>query len=138
MSFQSTYQIKVEWGDCDPADIVFYPNYFRWFDNAAQQMFRQAKLDWSDLFERYGVVGMPLVDAGARFISPSKFGDDLTIESHVAEWHSKVLVMRHNVFNDGQLAVEGTEKRVWAGKHPDDPKRLQALVIPDEIKQALS
>lgn len=24
--------IRIEWGDCDPAGIVFYPRYFEWFD----------------------------------------------------------------------------------------------------------
>lgn len=22
--------IRIEWGDCDPAGIVFYPRYFEW------------------------------------------------------------------------------------------------------------
>lgn len=138
MPLITTHKRKVEWGDCDPADIVFYPNYFRWFDAAAHTLFAGAGLDWADIFKRYGVIGLPLVDAGARFVSPSKYGDELTIESHVSKWHSKVLVVTHRIMNGDRLAVEGTEKRVWAGRHPDDEKRLQALPIPQEIKELLS
>lgn len=137
MPFTSIYKRRVEWGDCDPAQIVFYPNYFRWLDAATHHLFTTAGLDWADLFKRYGVVGLPLVDAGARFVSPSSYGDELAIESHVSQWRSKVLVVSHRVLNGERLIVEGTEKRVWAGRHRDDPKRMQALLIPDEIKELL-
>ncbi len=36
--------ITIEWGDCDPADIVFYPNYFRWFDASTANHFQAAGL----------------------------------------------------------------------------------------------
>jgi 4-hydroxybenzoyl-CoA thioesterase len=29
----NTIQLHVKFGDCDPAGIVFYPNYFRWMDS---------------------------------------------------------------------------------------------------------
>jgi acyl-CoA thioesterase FadM len=34
MSFRT--EILVAWGDCDPAGIVYYPNYFHWFDTIFQ------------------------------------------------------------------------------------------------------
>ncbi len=138
MAHIATSRRKVEWGDCDPADIVFYPNYFRWFDAAAHNLFSSAGLDWADIFTRFGVIGLPLVDAGARFVTPSTYGDELIIESQVSQFHSKVLVLTHQIINGGKLAVEGTEKRVWAGRHPEDEKRLQALPIPGEIRDLLS
>ena len=50
-----------------------------------------------------------------------------------------VLAHAHFDMSNGErLIVEGTEKRVWAGRHPDDPNRMQALVIPDEIKELLA
>ncbi|MCZ6605985.1 MAG: acyl-CoA thioesterase [Alphaproteobacteria bacterium] len=138
MAFKTIYRHRVEWGDCDGMAIVFYPNYFRWFDSASHLLFRSAGLDWTDLDARFGIPGLPLVDAQARFVLPSKFNDELAIESHVSEWHSKLLVVTHKVMNGDRLAVEGTEKRVWAGPHPDQPGRLKSHVIPDEIRDALS
>lgn len=138
MALTTNYHYRVQWGDCDPARIVHYPNYFRWFDDAANQLFREAGLDWQDLGERYGVVGMPLVDAQARFVSPSSVGDELVVETQVTEWHAKILVVGHRIVNGDRLVVEGVEKRVWAGPDPEDPSRLRAFAIPDEIKQALA
>ena len=132
---RNVYRITVEWADCDPAGIVFYPNYYRWFDNATQALFASVGLPWHELFPSYGVIGLPLVETRARFVSPSVFGDKIEIESHVSEWRRKVLIVSHTVTNAGKLAVEGTETRFWGRWHPDEPKRLQANEIPASFKE---
>ena len=35
----STHEVEIEFGDCDPAGIVFYPNHFRMFDAATAPTF---------------------------------------------------------------------------------------------------
>ena len=87
-----------------------------------------------DLMDQYGVVGLPIVDAHAEFIYPSKFGDEIEVTSWISECREKTLIVTHKIHNNGLLAVKGTEVRVWAKPHPDDPKRLQAQVIPDSIR----
>ena len=36
MPLSSRHEVTVEWGDCDPAGIVYYPAYFKWFDQATE------------------------------------------------------------------------------------------------------
>ena len=129
-----TLTIQISWGHCDPAKIVFYPNYFIWFDQSAHHLFDKAGANMSDLMDQYGVVGLPIVDAHAEFINPSKYGDEIEVTSWISEWSAKTLIVTHEIHNNGLLAVKGTEVRVWAKPHPDDPKRLQAQVIPDSIR----
>ena len=126
--------IQISWGHCDPAKIVFYPNYFIWFDQSAHHLFDKAGANMSDLMDQYGVVGLPIVDAHAEFINPSKYGDEIEVTSWISEWSAKTLIVTHEIHNNGLLAVKGTEVRVWAKPYPDDPKRLQAQVIPDSIR----
>lgn len=129
-----TLTIQISWGHCDPAKIVFYPNYFIWFDQSAHHLFDKAGANMGDLMDQYGVVGLPIVDAHAEFIYPSKYGDEIEVTSWICEWREKTLIVTHEIHNNGLLAVKGTEVRVWAKLHPDDPKRLQAQVIPDSIR----
>ncbi len=129
-----TLIIQISWGHCDPAKIVFYPNYFIWFDQNAHHLFDKAGANMGDLMDQYGVVGLPIVDAHAEFIYPSKYGDEIEVTSWISEWSAKTLIVTHEIHNNGLLAVKGTEVRVWAKPHPDDPKRLQAQVIPDSIR----
>jgi hypothetical protein len=73
MSFLHTTEFSVEFGDCDPAGIVFYPNFFRWMDAASRHFFTAAGvLPWRELEARDGILGTPLVDASAHFERPRR------------------------------------------------------------------
>lgn len=125
---------RIEWRDCDPAGIVFYPRYFSMFDNSTTALFEKALgMTAAQIFRHYDVVGYPLVDARARFLIPLEFSDDVTIETQVAEFRRSSFDMQHRVLKKGELAVEGFETRVWVGKHPDDPARMKSQPIPKEI-----
>ena len=134
----STRKILVEWGDCDPAKIVFYPNYFAWFDACTAGLFAYAGLPKPEMIKRYNIVGIPMVDTHARFIIPSKFGDEILIETTITEFRRSSFNVRHHVLKDGELAVEGFETRVWTGVHPDDPQKLKAHPIPAEVIERFS
>lgn len=130
----AVYKVKVQWGDCDGARIVFYPNFFRWFDEAARNLFEAHGLPWAEMFDRYGTRGLPLVDARATFRRPARFGDTLEIRTRVLRWGSRSLDLAHDVANAGAAAVEGRETRIWGVTDPRDPEGLKAGDIPAEIK----
>jgi len=128
----------VEWGDCDPADIVFYPRYLEWFDACTTALFKRVGLPIEELFKDFGVVGIPLVDVKVRFIVPSSYGDELVAESGVTEFRRSSFVLRHQIFRKGVLAVEGFETRVWTGRDPEHPARMKAQSLPREVIKLLS
>jgi 4-hydroxybenzoyl-CoA thioesterase len=130
------HNVTVHWGDTDPAKIVFYPNYFEWFDQSTRLFFESVSLDWDLLVTKYGVIGVPIVEAKARFLAPSRFRDEIVVESKITEWNDKTFKVSHVMLNRDFRAVEGYEIRVWAHRHPDDPNRLKAMPIPPEIKAA--
>ena len=57
------YEITVHWGDCDPGDIVFYPNFFNWFDNSTTELFASVGLELPQMFADCGILGIPILDA---------------------------------------------------------------------------
>lgn len=132
-------EIEIEFGDCDPAGIVYYPNYFRMFDAATAYLLEAAlgmkKIAW---IRRFGILGIPVVDTGATFSKPSRFGDVVTIETSVREFKRTSFVVGHRLFNGGDLAIEAREVRVWAGVDPDNPDRIKSQPIPHEVIAALS
>lgn len=132
------HRISIEWGDADPARIVFYPNYFAWFDASTRHLWDSVGLDMRRVFDEHGVVGIPIAEANAKFLSPSKFGDIIEVHSCIPEWNEKHFIVSHKVFNAGVLAVEGYERRVWAAAHPDKPGRLKALPVPQEIRDCFA
>ncbi len=133
MAVMSKREILVEWGHCDPAGIVFNPRFFEWFDAATAGLFAHVGLPKPKLIERFGIIGIPLVETRAKFILPSRFGDTITIESAITSFKRSSFDVEHKLFNGAALATEGRETRVWAGRHPDDPARMKSQAIPEEV-----
>ena len=81
-----------------------------------------------------GVEGLPIVDAHSEFLAPSSYGDMIEVTSWVSEWRDKTLITSHEIHNNGRLVVKGTEVRIWAKPHPEDPNRMKAQTIPDSLR----
>ncbi len=132
--FVNVRQIRIEWGDCDPAGIVFYPRYFAIFDACTMSLFEAAGFPKQDLFRDYDFAGFPMVETRSKFFIPSRFGDDVTVESHVTAWRRSSFDVHHRLLRpDGGLGVQGFETRVWTGRDPADPSRLKSRETPHEI-----
>lgn len=136
MMFTHATRTEVQFGDCDPAGIVYYPTYFRYCDNATVALFAsalgQGKRDW---LAAYGAAGIPMVDTGARFIAPSTFGDVLDIRSEVTELGRSSFGILHTISKGGAITVEAREKRVWVVR--DASGAIRSAPLPDAVRRAL-
>ena len=130
--------VRVEWADCDAAGIVFFPRYFEMFDTATHHLFEAAGWKKAELRAQFDMIGYPMVDTRAKFLAPSSFGDDIIIETRIAALRNSSFDVEHRVWKGETLAIEALDTRVWAGPHPQDPKRLKAQKIPEEVVRRLS
>ena len=127
-------QFPIEWGHCDPAGIVFNSRFFEFFDWSSWMLFEAALgIPPSDLASTFGIMGIPLVDAKARFLRPAKFNDMADIASEISKFGRSSFEVRHRISIDGELAVEGSEIRVWATRDPDDTTRLRVIPSPADV-----
>ena len=124
----------IEWGHCDPAGIVFNSRFFEFFDTSSWLLFDAALgVKPQDLASTFGILGIPLVDARAEFRKPAKFGDIVEITSRVSEFRRSSFDIEHHISVGGELAVEGSETRVWAARNKDNPEKIGAVAIPAEV-----
>jgi len=130
--------LRIEWGQCDPAGIVFYPQYFIIFDTSTGWLFERTGLKPATMRQKYGIVGMPVVEVAARFVTPCRFDDEIVVESEVGEWGRSSFTVRHRLLKQGELALDGFEKRVWAASHPERVGAIKAQAVPAEIIASLS
>jgi 4-hydroxybenzoyl-CoA thioesterase len=137
--FTNTRELTIEWGHCDPAGIVFFPRYFEIFDACTAHLFATALGMTKARFQKhYDIVGIPLLDAHCKFHVPTTYGDPVRVESRVAQLGRSSFHVEHRLTKEGTLCVEGFEKRVWAGRHPDDPARMKGLALPEDVIARLS
>lgn len=128
----SSYERQIEWGDCDPAGIVFNPNFFSFFDHGTTLLYAAAGWPKPEMLRRFGIAGCPLVETRARFLAPCRYGDTVRIESAVADIRRSSFDIRHRLTRGDTLCVEGFETRVWAETAPETGK-LRSAPIPEEV-----
>ena len=134
----NTRLIRVQWGDCDPAGIVFYPRYFEWFDACSILLFEKATgMIKKKMLEVYGGAGIALLEARAVFKVASHYGEDLEIETGITEFRRSSFFVHHKVTKGGLLALEGFETRLWTVRDPQDGDKMKSAPMPAEIRAAL-
>jgi 4-hydroxybenzoyl-CoA thioesterase len=138
MSRTAITTIRVEWGDCDPAGIVYYPNFFHWCDVATWNFFAACGLPIAELQKRYGTIGFPLLEASASFRVPSRPQDLLTIATSLGALKRKTLELHHAFSRDGVALLTARELRVWAELDGRHPHGLRAGTMPQEVIDRLT
>ena len=125
---------RIEWHHCDPAGIIFYPRYFEIFDTSTTVLIERALgMNKIEYLKAYAFAGHPVVETRARFRLPTRYGDEVEIETALVACGRSSFKLEHRLSKAGTLAAEGAETRVWVARQADDPKKLKAQPIPPEV-----
>jgi len=136
-SREHVYRVNVQFGDCDPAGIVFFPNFNRWMDEASLAFFMACGIPpWRELVKTRGIVGTPLLEIHTRFTKTATYGETIEIHTTVEHWAAKTFRHRHVVRRGDTVLCEGTEVRAFVMRDAQDPDRLRAIPVPEDIKAA--
>jgi 4-hydroxybenzoyl-CoA thioesterase len=103
--------VQVSFGDCDPAGIVFYPNFFRWIDRCFHALLRDRLGGHAGLCRALGAQGLGLMEARMAFRSPAREGDRLALEITVIDWANKSFTLTYRAHVGARLVFEASETR---------------------------
>ncbi|KOS68824.1 4-hydroxybenzoyl-CoA thioesterase [Lysinibacillus contaminans] len=126
------YSFKVRFGDTDAVAIVFFPNFYRWMDEATHEFFTELGHPTSELLS-IEKISTPLLDSKCEFKTPLFFEDEVIVKTEVAEIHNKVFKLSHTFYRGETLVAEGYTLRAWTS-FKGQPK---AFEIPDYIRKKL-
>ncbi|PLR81226.1 acyl-CoA thioesterase [Bacillus sp. V33-4] len=126
-------EVLVNWGDTDKAGIVYYPNYFKWFDIAGHQFFRSCKLSPQTL-ERERNIILPMLDVRCTFEKPLLYDDIITVHTIVEDINQKTIKLNHQVFKGEMRTGFGYELRGWVKQ---TPAGIKAVTIPEDVREIL-
>ena len=133
------HPVEVHFGDCDPAGIVFFPNFLKWMDQSSLGFFMACGVPpWRELVKTRGIVGTPLLEIHTKFFKAVTYGQRIEVHTSVQEWNAKTFRHLHQVFLDGVLMCEGTEVRAFVQRDPANPERIKAIPIPEDIQALCS
>jgi 4-hydroxybenzoyl-CoA thioesterase len=131
MALTNSRKVRIEWGDCDPAGIIFYPRYFEIFDASTAALFERALgMTKFAMVKTLPFAGFPLVRTRAKFMRPTRFGDDVTVDTSVT-FNRSSFDIKHKLSLDGAVCVECWETRVWVVR--DETGALKSHPVPEEV-----
>jgi 4-hydroxybenzoyl-CoA thioesterase len=118
---------------CDPAGIVFYPQYFVLFNELVEDWFNAGLgLDFA-AFHAVERLGVPMAHIDCDFLSPSKIGETLRLRLAVKKIGTSSLTLAVEARSDGDVRVRATLVVVLASLETHRP-----VTIPAEMRVKLA
>lgn len=127
-------KVRVIYGDTDQMGVVYYANYFRYFELSRSEYFRARGGHYAEV-ERQGF-GLPVVAAHCDYRAPARYDDVLLVDVHVAELRRASLRFEYEVRREADGTVLATGHTVHAcvasqsGRPVGLPPSVTALLRP--------
>ena len=123
---------RVIYGDTDAGQVVYYANYFRWFESGRREIMRSLKIDYLEL-EKRGII-TPVVEAHCNYFHPARYDDIVLIETKIFEVKDKSVRFDYRAFRkkDRKLLASGHTINVFV-----DKKKMKSIKIPDDIRKKI-
>ena len=122
---------KIRFHHCDPAGIVFYPQFFYLLHEAQEDFFAHIGFpEHSMINAGYGV---PIVDLKTQFLGMCRNGDDVNITLALSKLGNSSIGMDYEVLGGGQVKLRASGVVVYSKVPDGKPVRL-----PDDLRTALS
>ena len=121
---------KIRFHHCDPAGIVFYPQFFYLLHEAQEDFFAHIGFAQHKMIDAgYGV---PIVDLKTRFLGMCRHGDEVDITLALSKIGNSSLMMSYEIMGDGQVKLRASGVVVYSKVPDGKPQRL-----PDALRAAL-
>jgi 4-hydroxybenzoyl-CoA thioesterase len=132
MGFSRTRRIR--FSDCDPAGIVFYPQYFVLFNDLLEEWIDSLPLGGFADYILRSRFGMPTVRLEADFKAVSRMGDDviLTLDVSRIGQRSFELALDCKAAADGRLRMSARQTLVTTSLDTH-----QSIEIPPKLREAI-
>ena len=132
MTEESPLEVRIYYEDTDCGGVVYYANYFRYFERARTEFLRHKGVSVAELADR-GILFV-VYEAQIKYIAPARYNDVLLVDTKIIEASSVSFVLNHTVVerHTGKTVVKGSARLVCIKSASGKPVRL-----PDELKNAL-
>ena len=123
-------EIRVRYQETDNMGVVYYGNYFTWFEVARTEYFRSLRLVYRDL-EAKGVYLM-VASASCQYKCPARYDDRVNIRTWVSELKNSSLKFEYELYISEKLIAAGESAHVFTNKSG------KPISIPEEIRALCS
>ena len=126
-------QVPIRFAHCDPAGIIFFPQYLVLFNGLVEDWFNQAlQVPYADMLAK-DKVGLPIVHLECDFRAITRMGETTEFGLRVAKLGNRSLALDVDcVGPDGQLRVSARKALVFTNLETH-----AAISVPPHIRSAI-
>jgi acyl-CoA thioester hydrolase len=130
-------RVRVRYAETDQMGVVYHANYLVWFEIGRVELMRQLGLDYKAMERDEGCL-IAVVEATARYKSPARYDDELTIRTRLVEARGPIVKFGYAIVReaDGTLLCEGGTTHVVVGR--DMKKRRMPERYAEAFKAAMA
>lgn len=123
---------RVIYADTDAGGVVYYANYFRWFEAGRREILRSLGIDYNALHMK-GIL-VPVVEAHCSYYKPARYDDVVIVETRIIEIKDKTIKFENKVFRkeNKELLAAGYTINVFI-----DSKKMKSIEIPKDVRAKL-
>ena len=123
---------RVIYGDTDAGQVVYYANYFRWFESGRREILRSLKINYLEL-EKRGII-TPVVESHCNYLHPARYDDVVIVETKIADVKEKSIKFENRVLRKKgkKLLAVGYTINVFV-----DKKKMKSIKIPDDLRKKI-
>lgn len=107
-----TTNIRVRYADTDQMKIVYYAEYFKYFEEGRSSLLRNIGFAYSNLIDEYNVQ-LPVIEAHINFFKPALYEDSLIIKTYVKALPSRTIRFDSEIYRNDLLIVNGYSLHVF-------------------------
>lgn len=104
---RSSTRVRVRYAETDTMGVVYYANYFVWFEVGRCELLRS--LGWSYRELEAEGTSLPVIDASCHYVTPCRYDDELEVQTEGSLLSPARLAFDYRILrvSDHQLAVSG-------------------------------
>jgi acyl-CoA thioester hydrolase len=134
MSEGHAVSIRVRYAETDQMGVVYYANYFVWFEIGRVELMRSLGFEYRVLEEQDGCF-LPVVEASCRYKAPARYDDHLRLETRILNLRSSVIRFGYRLLREtadaAVLLAEGETVHVVVDR------AMQKTALPEHFAVAL-
>jgi acyl-CoA thioester hydrolase len=129
-------EYRVTFSDTDAMGLVYYANYFEWFEIGRTEFFRSLGIPYKELDARGFVT--PVVEAYCKFIKPARYDEILLIDTRVSVFKRATIRFEYSVIQkkDGLKLAEGYTVHAFLNKEEGKIVRIPEYIV-DALKKLI-
>jgi len=123
----ASIEYRIPFADTDQMGVVYYANYFVYFEMARAELLRAISFSYSEM--EHAGYGLPVLEAVCHYKAPARFEDRITITARLAEIKGVRLRVACTVTCGGRLLAEGYTWHACMSSKTGRPVRPPAKIL---------